>query len=125
MAEKCKDHICLVHNKPASQDEGEPVNQWADRLAGDLVAAGELEYGPPGSVKHYPNGKPDAPPALTRAEVQAIDELRRLAQRWPQSLLLFASGGALSIRKGGHGAQHEVDYVTGIPNDGGDGSDEF
>ena len=62
---------------------------------------------------------------LTIEEERAIAKLKRLSKTWPNTLMLFASGGALSVRKGGVGAQHEVDFVSGIPNDGGDGGDEF
>ena len=61
---------------------------------------------------------------LTEEEKKAIASLKRLAAKWPQSLILFASG-TLSVRKGGCGAQHEVDTIFGIPNDGGDGADEY
>ncbi len=59
--------------------------------------------------------------------MRAIASLKRLAKKWPPSLLLFAGGGrTLSVRKGDSpGMQNEVDFIIGFPNDCGDGGDEF
>jgi hypothetical protein len=66
---------------------------------------------------------------LTEEEQKAIRALKRLAKKWPRTLLIFASGGELSIRKptldGVYNVLTEVDSVEGIPNDGGDGGDIF
>lgn len=74
------------------------------------------------------SNQPD-PAALTVDERRAISALKRLAKKWPRSLLLFTHGGALSIRKpgpdGNYDVDSEVDFVSGIPNDGGDGGDRF
>ena len=64
---------------------------------------------------------------LTDKERKAIAKLQSLADEWPQSLVLFASGGALSIRKPKgnefYSISTEVASVSGIRNDGGDGGD--
>jgi hypothetical protein len=66
---------------------------------------------------------------LSEEEVKAIQSLKKLAKKWPQSLFIFCHGGGISIRKPlkgeSPGAQTEVDSVSGIPNDGGDGGDVF
>jgi hypothetical protein len=66
---------------------------------------------------------------LTPEEKKAIRALQRLGERWPKSLLLFAGGTGISIRKpadcGGTGSDTEVAYVLGIRCDGGDGADSF
>lgn len=69
-------------------------------------------------------------PELTPEEKRAIAALKRLAKRWPQSLILFATGGGdLSVRKPPPmlfpGTQYEVDFIQGIRAEGGDGGDEF
>lgn len=65
---------------------------------------------------------------LTAEERKAIAALRRLAKRWPQTLMLFA-GGTISIRKAPPGqfpgVQYEVESIDGIPCDGGDGGDTY
>lgn len=73
------------------------------------------------------NGRP-----LTEGEAKAIRSLQRLAKRWPESLTLFSWSGSLVIFKtdewGGHmgggprdnANDYVVDYIDGIPNDGGD-----
>jgi hypothetical protein len=68
---------------------------------------------------------------LSRAEEQAIADLRRLAKHWPKSLWLFSASGSLLVMKCGPDGQrvhkgeafdgrNEVAHITGIPNDGGD-----
>lgn len=56
---------------------------------------------------------------LTDEEEKAVRSLKRLARRWPDSLLVFCGGTGMSIRKGGTGAQYEVASIDGIPCDGG------
>lgn len=60
---------------------------------------------------------------LTKNETDAINSLRGLAKRWPDSLMIFCSGGSISIRKNGNFMDHEVGSIAGIRNDGGDGGD--
>jgi hypothetical protein len=66
---------------------------------------------------------------MTREEVLAIAELKRLAKRWPQSLMLFSASGTLSVMpnngedgfKGtGRDSEQVITTIHGIPNDGGD-----
>ena len=62
---------------------------------------------------------------LTTEEAKAINSLRRLAKKWPQSLRLFScSGTLLATKANSHGIQATVAYVEGIPSDGGDFGDE-
>lgn len=62
---------------------------------------------------------------LTKEESKAIRSLKSLAKRWPKSLILFSQSGGLHIIKI-HPDHPEddngriVDYIKGIPNDGGD-----
>jgi hypothetical protein len=68
--------------------------------------------------------------AMTHDEMKAIAALKRLGKRWPGSLLLFATGNALGVRKpslngGAYDCTTEVATIEGIPNDGGDGGDKF
>lgn len=64
---------------------------------------------------------------LTYDERRAIQALQRLANRWPKTLMLFASG-TLSVRKPESGKMYDDRYtvatIEGIPNDGGDGGVE-
>lgn len=65
---------------------------------------------------------------LTHEEQKAIKSLERLAKKWPQSLLLFAGGTGLTVRKPINGIYDRstvVANILGMPNDGGDGGDEF
>lgn len=69
---------------------------------------------------------------LTREEQNAINALKRLEKRWPETLWIFATGMALHVLKCGENGQHimnedgvpdldyEVAYITDIDNDGGD-----
>lgn len=68
---------------------------------------------------------------LTADEQRAVDSLERLGRRWPQSLMLFSTGGErlCVIRVADQDAlmadwdSNEdlvVAYIEGIPNDGGD-----
>jgi hypothetical protein len=60
---------------------------------------------------------------LTTEEARAINSLRRLAKKWPQSLSLFSHAGSLRITKANsRGIQAAVADIEGIPNDGGDPS---
>lgn len=68
---------------------------------------------------------------LTKEEKNAINTLKRLAKRWPESLWLFSTGGDLSVMKyeadidkafttrGSYNQDYQVASVD-IPNDGGD-----
>lgn len=67
---------------------------------------------------------------LTLEEKIAIQSLKKLGEKWPESLLIFAPGGSsLSVRKvradGGYGISTEVAKAQGFSNDGGDGGDDF
>jgi hypothetical protein len=63
--------------------------------------------------------------ALTTEEARAINSLRRLAKKWPQSLRLFShSGTLLATKANSHDIQAIVAYVEGMPNDGGDPGDD-
>ena len=67
----------------------------------------------------------------TPAEAKAINELKKLAKKWPKSLWLFANGHGITILRtdkdghrvtlpsGGVDPAQEVGYVH-IPNDGDD-----
>jgi hypothetical protein len=66
---------------------------------------------------------------LTEDEKRIVRGLKRLAKNWPRDLILFAGdGSSISLRRdpgdGGFiGVEHEIAYVNGIRNDGGDGGD--
>jgi hypothetical protein len=66
---------------------------------------------------------------LTNAETAAVKALQRLGRKWPKTLMLFASGNTLQVRKpdssGNYDVQKVVAFVDGFPNDGGDGGDVF
>jgi hypothetical protein len=69
---------------------------------------------------------------LAREERNAINALKRLEKRWPETLWIFATGNGMHILKCGINGKHvmndqgvpdldyEVGYITGIDNDGGD-----
>lgn len=63
---------------------------------------------------------------LTKREQRAIARLQKLANTWPQSLVLFSCAGSLMVCKppdknAGEGwLAHEVATIVGISNDGGD-----
>jgi hypothetical protein len=64
---------------------------------------------------------------LTDSERKAIASLKRLAKRWPQSLMLFSANGSLHVMpnvgcEGGRGRDNDeiIATIYGIPNDGGD-----
>ena len=65
---------------------------------------------------------------LTTEEARAISGLRRLSSIWPKSLMLFAGGAGLTVRKPQAGQFPDDRYVVadiyGIPADGGDGGRE-
>ena len=65
---------------------------------------------------------------LTPDERRAINSLKRLAKRWPKSLMLFGGGG-LTVRKPEAGKLYDARYIVatidGIPADGGDGGIEY
>lgn len=74
-------------------------------------------------------GENDQP--LTDEEAKAIQSLRRLAKRWPQSLKLLSAAGSLIIIHTDqeyderHGCEFlpqdaPLAHIYGIPNDGGD-----
>jgi hypothetical protein len=62
-------------------------------------------------------------------EQLAIAALKRLAKRWPQSLMLFSASGSLCVMPNKHAGDHGdigrdssavIEIIQGIPNDGGD-----
>lgn len=68
---------------------------------------------------------------LTKVEKNAINTLKRLAKRWPESLWLFSGSGTLCVMKKSAEGEHvredngavSQDYIVGtidIENDGGD-----
>jgi hypothetical protein len=66
---------------------------------------------------------------LTAEESRAIASLQRLAERWPQSLMLFSASGSLCVMRNEHAGEHGdigrdsskvIVTIQGIPNDGGD-----
>jgi hypothetical protein len=68
---------------------------------------------------------------LTKEEQNAINSLKRLAKRWPESLELFSQSGTLQVRRAGWNyvksqwsEELEEEYIIcsiyGITNDGGD-----
>jgi hypothetical protein len=69
------------------------------------------------------------PRLLTDNERRAIASLRRLAKRWPQSLMLFSASGTLCVmpnngedgfRETSRDSEQVIETIHGIPNDGGD-----
>lgn len=56
---------------------------------------------------------------------QAIDALRALAEDWPPTLTLFSWSGTLCVceRPDRNGPLVVLDQIPGIPNDGGDPSE--
>lgn len=65
---------------------------------------------------------------LTKEEVKAIASLKRLSKKWPRSLMLFAGGAGLTVRKPVEDEFPDDRYVVAeiynIPADGGDGGRE-
>lgn len=67
---------------------------------------------------------------LTRDEVLALAALRRLAKRWPKTLMLASMGGSLVVvrtdderfdsESGLERQEAVVEDISGIPNTGGD-----
>ena len=63
---------------------------------------------------------------LTKREERAIKRLQKLADTWPQSLMLFSQSGNLVVMKPPKDdpsnplREYVVDEIYGIPNDGGD-----
>ncbi len=59
---------------------------------------------------------------LTDEETRAIRSLKRLARKWPQSLVLFSWSGSLVVMDAKMEPNEEatLDFIDGIPNDGGD-----
>lgn len=71
---------------------------------------------------------------LSRAERQAVEDLKALASRWPKTLGLFSDGtlyvmklgpdGQFVTKTGGRGARMDQSYIVaridGIKTDGGD-----
>lgn len=68
----------------------------------------------------------------TKEEQNAINTLNRLEKRWPKTLWLFATGNGIHVMRKGENGEHvmgefgapdiecELEYITGIDNDGGD-----
>ena len=65
--------------------------------------------------------------SITTEEAKAIQSLKRLANRWPQSIGIFSHAGSLVVTKtNALGIQAMITNIPGIPNDGGDpGPDEL
>jgi hypothetical protein len=61
---------------------------------------------------------------LTKAEKKAIEDLEKLAETWPKSLMLFSNSGSLYVLKVPRdqevSMEFEVTYIPYIPNEGGD-----
>ena len=68
---------------------------------------------------------------MTVDEKKAIDALRRLAKKWPDTLWIFADGNSLHVTRCGADGEHvmlshggvDPDMIVesiNIPNDGGD-----
>jgi hypothetical protein len=65
---------------------------------------------------------------LNARERRAIEDLQRLARRWPKTLMLFSASGTLCVMpnvgagsRGGDGHDESTVIATiDIPNDGGD-----
>ncbi len=60
---------------------------------------------------------------LTKAEQEALEAVRELNAKWPQSLSIFSRNGNLVVLKPGDGRtfdEAEVFHANRIPNDGGD-----
>lgn len=56
-------------------------------------------------------------------EREAIEDLKRLARRWPKSLMLFSNSGSLLVLDNDkEPPTHDKAFahIPGIPNDGGD-----
>ena len=70
--------------------------------------------------------KPEADPiTITPEEAAAIRSLKRLARKWPKTLKLFSWSGSLVITKrNSNDIDAYIASVDGIPNDGGDPSDQ-
>ena len=61
---------------------------------------------------------------LTVEEQKAIASLKRLAKKWPDSLLLFSFNGSLTVHKYDEaGIPCEASNIHGIWSDGGDPDD--
>lgn len=76
-------------------------------------------------VEHIRKHAGLSPLALTDEERRAIIALQRVAEKWPKTLLLFSWSGSLGVYKPGDGRTFKeacVDRISGIPNDGGDPS---
>jgi hypothetical protein len=68
-------------------------------------------------------------PPLTKREQKAIADLKKLANRWPDTLMLFSWSGSLVVFKGAEWHvrpdsddpnAYIIDSIDGIDNDGGD-----
>lgn len=70
---------------------------------------------------------------ITKEEQNAVNILKRLEKRWPETLWIYVTGNGIHILKCGKDGKHvyteregtpdldyEVEYITGIDNDGGD-----
>ena len=59
--------------------------------------------------------------SITTEEARAIQSLRRLAKKWPESLRLFSWSGTLCVTKrNSNDIDTMITNIEGIPNDGGD-----
>ncbi len=57
---------------------------------------------------------------ITKEEQKSIRRLKSVAKSWPENLSLFSWSGTLVVMTEVQGKFCIVDYITNIPNDGGD-----
>ena len=63
------------------------------------------------------------PEGLTEDEERAVRSLKRVAKRWPRSLMLYSRSGTLEVHHLTNQPCNEaepLDTIYGITNDGGD-----
>lgn len=60
---------------------------------------------------------------LNAAEQRAVDQLQRLANKWPDTLMLFSDNGTLLVVRKDN--KQIEGMIVGISNDGGDSGTYF